>query len=1382
MRRLLITLLSLASSVVATTLLIAPAASAAPGVVAGAGGKVGASAAPSTPLPHATWSGLPSAVPSTSTPWVQNGSVQSFAQVGTTMVAGGNFTSVTNKGGGTVFTRNSIFAFDTSTNQVSTTFAPVLNGVVNHLLAGPVPGTVFAAGTFTNVNGTPASHVVLLDVNTGAIVSSFKAATTNGAVQTIQLSGNRLFVGGNFKTVGGIAHAGLATLDASTGALDPYMGVQMTGDQRGGVGTQAAQGVFEMSINSPGDRLAVIGNFTSADGSLHHQLAMITLGPTSASVTPDWGTSAYNPNCSSGYDQYIRGIDFSPNGQFFVVAATGGYGNNTLCDSAARWETYASGTSLSPTWVDFTGKDTLWGVAITNDVVFIGGHNRWMNNPSGTDSAAAGAVPRPGLSALDPLTGEPLAWNPGRNPRGVSAKVFLPTDTGIWMGMDTDYVGNFQYHTPKLAFFPLNGGRPVATNFTGSLPSQVFLGGHSGDSTGSISNVSLDAAGNSGTPGTLSGTGIDWSQVRGAVMVGGHLFYGYTDGFLYERSFDGSTFGAAVKIDPYHDPYWSNVNTGSGQTYVGVSPPLYSLFKSGTVTGMAYANGLLYYTVSNDSSLHSVAFSPDSGIVSPKPNNYTTGGFAWKNAQGMFVSGSTLYVASALTGSLNVVALGSNGAPTGTSTVVNSTVDWRAKGLFLSSAGQNEPPNASFVFNCPPGGTNCSFDASSSSDPTGTITSYQWNFGDGNSETDTSPKTSHIFPATGSPFTVTLTVTDNKGRSATNTQQVSVTTPPNQPPTASFTVTGCTGLTCSFDGSASSDPDGGTITSYSWDFGDQTSAASGATLQHAFPSAGQYTVTLTVTDSDGGATGSTSKVINVGSQGTGVSFGDATSVAQTQLKPTVTAPTSIIAGDRLLLISTVNDSTVTATAPTGWSLLGSQVSKTMATTVWTEVAGGSEGGNPVSVTLSRTGVKSTLTVADYHDAGGNTPTFVSNGDLASGTQRTTPTISTSTGSWLVSYWAGKGGSSTSPATTWTAPGTTAPRTQASGTQAGQVSSLLADSNGSALASTAGGLTATSSISLGMATEWSILLIPDGGTPPANQPPTAAFTSSCAGATCTFDGSGSKDTDGTVVRYDWDFGDGTPVETDTTTGTSHPYSGSGGYTVTLTVTDNGGAQSTPTGHTVTVTVPTPGQVAFVGAAGVAVNAKAATVTVPSGVAVNDRLLLVLSTNSPARTNTPPAGWTKLGTNTANTLATTVWTKTAVSGDAGSKVKVAFSGSAKATLTVVDYTGASTTTQPTFTVAQDTTSKASHTTPSISAPDKAWVVSYWADKSGTTTKWTPPGTVTSRQQNYGTLSGRVTSLLADTNGPVSAGTRAGVTATTNTPATMATMWSIVVPAGT
>ncbi|MGH9187328.1 MAG: PKD domain-containing protein, partial [Acidimicrobiales bacterium] len=70
--------------------------------------------------------------------------------------------------------------------------------------------------------------------------------------------------------------------------------------------------------------------------------------------------------------------------------------------------------------------------------------------------------------------------------------------------------------------------------------------------------------------------------------------------------------------------------------------------------------------------------------------------------------------------------------------------------------------------------------------------------------------------------------------------------------------------------------------------------------------------------------------------------------------------------------------------------------------------------------------------------------------------------------------------------------------------------------------------------------------------PGNQPPTARFTATCFYERCTFDGSPSSDPDGSVVGFDWDFGDGAEAS-----GASviHYYDGTAAYPVTLTVTDD-----------------------------------------------------------------------------------------------------------------------------------------------------------------------------------------------------------------------------------
>lgn len=177
-----------------------------------------------------------------------------------------------------------------------------------------------------------------------------------------------------------------------------------------------------------------------------------------------------------------------------------------------------------------------------------------------------------------------------------------------------------------------------------------------------------------------------------------------------------------------------------------------------------------------------------------------------------------------------------------------------------SGAPANAAPHASF--SATTSSLRVDLDGSASSDPDGAVASYAWDFGDGT--TGTGRTASHTYSAAGT-YPVKLVVTDDRGAlSSAVTEQVTVTEPPNQAPTAAFSVAP-TDLTVALDAAASQDPDG-SVTKYVWKFGDGTSGT-GATVHHTYATSGSYAVELTVTD-NGGATGSTTKVLSV-SDGTG---------------------------------------------------------------------------------------------------------------------------------------------------------------------------------------------------------------------------------------------------------------------------------------------------------------------------------------------------------------------------------------------------------------------------------------------------------------------------------------------------------------------------------
>ncbi len=187
----------------------------------------------------------------------------------------------------------------------------------------------------------------------------------------------------------------------------------------------------------------------------------------------------------------------------------------------------------------------------------------------------------------------------------------------------------------------------------------------------------------------------------------------------------------------------------------------------------------------------------------------------------------------------------------GLTRIINATLE--------PSPSVNQPPVASFA--ATPGfSTWIHFDASASYDPDGTIVSYSWDFGDRSSGTGVSEWHRYTAPGT---YTVTLTVTDDDGATDTEVRTVQV-GPTNQPPVASFTVSPPSpgiGEWVRFDASASYDSDG-SITSYSWDFGDRTSGT-GVSEWHRYTAPGTYTVTLTVTD-DEGATDTEVRAVQVG--------------------------------------------------------------------------------------------------------------------------------------------------------------------------------------------------------------------------------------------------------------------------------------------------------------------------------------------------------------------------------------------------------------------------------------------------------------------------------------------------------------------------------------
>ncbi len=372
--------------------------------------------------------------------------VYAINQLGDTMFAGGRFAKVQDPGRDQVLERSNLMGFDAGSGAIND-FAPALDDVV---WAIETDGdSVYIGGEFTTVNGVSRPAIAKLDASTGEVDPDFRPGINRGRVTQIDLVNGRLIIGGSFS-------AKLTALNPNTGRNTGYIShdiaTALTGSS-GGVN------VFKFAVNPAGTRLVAVGNFTTVDGQARSRAFMLDLGETSSTLS-SWYYQPLLERCASTRAiriAYLNDVDFSPNGDYFVFVSTGFVPRTTaeigtaLCDAAARFETDDLAPT-TPTWINYTGGDTLTSVAATGGAVYVQGHSRWLDNPLGRDSEGPGAVDRLGGGAIDSVTGKALDWDPVKNARTGGYDIFANSD-GVWFASDGKYFAG--KHRYGIAFTPL---------------------------------------------------------------------------------------------------------------------------------------------------------------------------------------------------------------------------------------------------------------------------------------------------------------------------------------------------------------------------------------------------------------------------------------------------------------------------------------------------------------------------------------------------------------------------------------------------------------------------------------------------------------------------------------------------------------------------------------------------------------------------------------------------------------------------------------------------------------------------------------------------------------------------------------------------------------
>jgi hypothetical protein len=242
-----------------------------------------------------------------------NNTVYALAVSGSKVYAGGTFTSI----GGQA--RNCIAALD-ATTSAATTWDPNAAGGTTTVNALAVSGdTVYGGGSFSSIGGQARNCIAALDATTGAATAWDPNASST--VYALAVSGGTVYAGGYFRTIGGQARNYIAALDATTGAATAW-------------DPNASSTVYALAVS--GGTVYAGGSFSSIGGQARNCIA--ALDATSGAAT------AWDPNANSTVSALaLSGSTVYAGGAFSAIGGqprTGiaGMGDNTTGTLLARFD------------------------------------------------------------------------------------------------------------------------------------------------------------------------------------------------------------------------------------------------------------------------------------------------------------------------------------------------------------------------------------------------------------------------------------------------------------------------------------------------------------------------------------------------------------------------------------------------------------------------------------------------------------------------------------------------------------------------------------------------------------------------------------------------------------------------------------------------------------------------------------------------------------------------------------------------------------------------------------------------------------------------------------------------------------------------------------
>jgi hypothetical protein len=315
--------------------------------------------------------------------------VRALALSGPTLYVCGEFTAI----GGQL--RNMIGAVNVSDGLATPwnpDFGPWDQGLGCDSLA-VVGSTVFVGGAIRNVGGQPRNGFVALDATTGQVKFPSLTVDVNGFVHSMILANpNTLYVGGEFKAIGGQARVGIAAIDPTTGAVLPF-------NPNPPDGSGLADYVYSMSLS--GSTLYVGGAFEVAFGTVtpkfggqvrRHLAAIDVTGNGGIGTVTSWQPAAEDQLVNS--PTYVRAVQVVGS----TVYVAGGF-RRLAGQPRNRLGAVDTAGNILP-W-NPNPNDTAWTFFLAGSTLHVGGRY-----------SSFGGVPRTNLAAIDLTTGQATPWDP----------------------------------------------------------------------------------------------------------------------------------------------------------------------------------------------------------------------------------------------------------------------------------------------------------------------------------------------------------------------------------------------------------------------------------------------------------------------------------------------------------------------------------------------------------------------------------------------------------------------------------------------------------------------------------------------------------------------------------------------------------------------------------------------------------------------------------------------------------------------------------------------------------------------------------------------------------------------------------------------------------